>query len=167
MENENSNANEKNLASYFWECITIKYCCFKGRANRSEFWGFTLFFVFLVIVSKTLQLNINLLNIFFFALLLPFLGVLVRRLHDINRSGWFVGIIFIGIFLMSFIAASGAIYSYSSGMPNQAKTLIFIIAFPLMILELFIFVCTIMKGDETANKYGEVPQIARKSLNDK
>jgi uncharacterized membrane protein YhaH (DUF805 family) len=68
----------------------IKYTDFKGRAVRSEYWWFVLFNV---LVSAALHL-INpsglLAGIFSLAMLLPALAVAVRRLHDTNRSGWFI-----------------------------------------------------------------------------
>lgn len=75
-------------------CLKEKYCCFRGRAARSEFWWFTLF-VFLVncavgiastFFPSTLENFVSLL--LSLALLLPNLGVAARRLHDRNLSGW-------------------------------------------------------------------------------
>ncbi|MCM1110920.1 MAG: DUF805 domain-containing protein [Clostridium sp.] len=89
--------------------LTVNYCNFEGRSSRSEYWWFCLFSF---IVSFVLNI---LMAIFGFgetatslvsglvslALLLPGLGLCVRRLHDINRSGWFV--------LLSLIPLVGAI----------------------------------------------------------
>lgn len=70
-------------------CFT-KYANFNGRAVRSEYWWFVLFSV---LVSSALHL-INpsdlLGGIFSLAILLPSLAVAARRLHDTNRSGWFL-----------------------------------------------------------------------------
>jgi uncharacterized membrane protein YhaH (DUF805 family) len=65
-----------------------KYATFNGRAPRSEYWWFVLF-TFLVslatgMVSQTLS------GLFSLAVLLPSLAVGVRRLHDIDKSGWFL-----------------------------------------------------------------------------
>ena len=84
----------------FIEAIKIclnKYVDFKGRARRSEYW---FFFLFTLLVSVILGFaegylgifpNINqsiLANIFALIVLLPAIGVGVRRLHDTNHSGW-------------------------------------------------------------------------------
>jgi len=67
---------------------------FSGRASRSEFW-YAMLFVFLVsiflsVVDLSLGLDeFGLGNIFSLAVLLPNIAVTARRLHDINRSGWF------------------------------------------------------------------------------
>jgi len=65
-----------------------KYVTFDGRAGRSEYWWWVLF-TFLVsvalgIVSETLQ------GLFSLGVLLPSLAVGARRLHDIDKSGWFL-----------------------------------------------------------------------------
>lgn len=70
-----------------------QYANFNGRAARPEFWWFALFqfAVFFVasIISPVLYGLVAL------GLLLPGLGVGVRRLHDIGRSGWWLLICFI------------------------------------------------------------------------
>lgn len=85
-----------------------KYCCFTGRASRSEYWWFTLlttvvsylimgyYFVysfsetyFYTEVLSPLALTSLIAGyVFGFAILLPSLGLQFRRLHDTGRSGW-------------------------------------------------------------------------------
>ena len=68
-------------------CFT-KYADFNGTASRSEFWWFMLF-VYLVIAALSL-LSTTLTSIFAVAVLLPYLAVGARRLHDTGRSGWWL-----------------------------------------------------------------------------
>ncbi len=75
-------------------CLT-KYANFDGRATRSEYWWFVLF-TFLVSVATGLVSEI-LSGLFTLAVLLPSLAVGVRRLHDIDKSGWFLLVWFIPI----------------------------------------------------------------------
>jgi len=66
-----------------------KYADFNGRASRPEYWWFFLFNVILTWGALILGLG----NIAFFvaiALWLPNIGVTARRLHDTNRSGWWM-----------------------------------------------------------------------------
>jgi uncharacterized membrane protein YhaH (DUF805 family) len=74
-----------------------KYVTFSGRAARSEFWFFYLFNILGVIVTLIVDgvLGLHLVGIygpfylvFALASILPTLSVIVRRLHDIDRSGW-------------------------------------------------------------------------------
>ncbi len=79
-------------------CFT-KYAVFSGRATRSEYWWFLLFYMIFIVVASMIKpvLQLVVLAICF----LPLLGVSVRRLHDTNRSGWF--------YLLAFIPLVGAI----------------------------------------------------------
>ncbi|SMC67039.1 DUF805 domain-containing protein [Polynucleobacter kasalickyi] len=65
-----------------------KYLQFEGRASRSEYWWFFLFMILAIIVAEILGQNIG--TIVGLGLMLPHLTVEVRRLHDINKSGWWV-----------------------------------------------------------------------------
>ncbi len=68
-------------------CFT-KYAEFAGRATRSEFWWF---FLFTLLVSVGLDMVSHTLSgLFSLATLLPSLAVGARRLHDTNRSGWWL-----------------------------------------------------------------------------
>jgi uncharacterized membrane protein YhaH (DUF805 family) len=73
----------------------IKYVDFKGRASRSEYWWFFLFCLIVEIIGHAINLNLYL--IVALAVLLPSLTVLVRRLHDINRTGWWALILLIPV----------------------------------------------------------------------
>jgi uncharacterized membrane protein YhaH (DUF805 family) len=70
-----------------------QYVGFSGRARRSEYWWFALFNVILSFVASLLDAAIGA-SIFGLivglGLLLPSRAVGVRRLHDINRSGWWL-----------------------------------------------------------------------------
>ena len=110
-----------NFGQAVTSCFS-QYATFSGRATRSEYWYFTLFVLIagLVItfvaglltallglpVDATQSLTFLMVNIFHLALFVPSLAVSVRRLHDINRSGWWVLIAFtiIGILLLLYWA---------------------------------------------------------------
>lgn len=72
-----------------------KYADFSGRALRSEYWWFQVFYLAVAwvaaIISETLWLLV------FLGLVLPNLAVAVRRLHDRGKSGWFLLVGFIPI----------------------------------------------------------------------
>jgi uncharacterized membrane protein YhaH (DUF805 family) len=82
-----------------------KYAVFNGRAGRSEFWYFVLFGALVGLVANILD---NVVGMMLFsplanlALLLPNLGVSVRRLHDIGKSWKWI--------LLAFIPVLGWIY---------------------------------------------------------
>jgi uncharacterized membrane protein YhaH (DUF805 family) len=70
------------------------YVNFSDRASRSEYWYWILFVAIGQFVSGVIDSWIVgafiLEGIFFLATILPTLSVGVRRLHDLDRSGWWV-----------------------------------------------------------------------------
>jgi uncharacterized membrane protein YhaH (DUF805 family) len=86
-----------------------KYVTFSGRAARSEFWYWVLFAVIVGIVSVLIDRflfpgnvisPVNLLASL--ALFLPGIAVAVRRLHDLDRTGWWflLSLTVIGVILL-------------------------------------------------------------------
>ncbi|NLO71365.1 MAG: DUF805 domain-containing protein [Porphyromonadaceae bacterium] len=93
-----------------WMTLAIKkYAVFSGRSRRKEFWMFFLFYLIVLltalILDNILGTTIDIMEtntdfgliylISFISLLIPLVSVSVRRLHDINKSGWFFLVIFI------------------------------------------------------------------------
>ena len=97
------------MKKYYIEILTNKYADFKGRARRKEYWMWTLYYtvilLFAMILDNALGLNFELLgqNLGYGWLyvtigithFIPGLGIVVRRLHDVGKSGWFYLIILI------------------------------------------------------------------------
>ena len=132
---------------WFIRCIK-QYAVFKGRASRTEFWYFMLFWVIfymlVIAIDRNLGENffklsdlpfseyiplanffdeVGLLTLLYRPItMLPSLAVITRRLHDIDKSGWWC---------LTCVT-------------------------PLIII-LIIFMCK--KSDENENKYGIKPTI--------
>jgi len=94
-----------NFGSAVKNCFS-NYATFSGRASRSEYWYFCLFLTLGnictaifdgVILGAPDLMGVNL--IFTIITLLPSVAVGVRRLHDLNKTGWWllVGITIIGV----------------------------------------------------------------------
>ena len=104
-----------------------KYAVFGGRSRRKEYWYFALFngLVFLVLSSIDLLLgtfsfssNVGLLSgIYGLAIIIPSIAVSVRRLHDIDRTGWWV--------LISLVPVIGSIvllvFAVLDGTPGENR----------------------------------------------
>jgi uncharacterized membrane protein YhaH (DUF805 family) len=70
-----------------------KYVEFNGRSSRSAYWWFVLFYVLVLIATSIVDAAIGtqvLAGLAVLAFFLPSLAILVRRLHDTDRSGWWV-----------------------------------------------------------------------------
>jgi uncharacterized membrane protein YhaH (DUF805 family) len=104
-------AENTGLWSYFWRSVTSNYWNFGGRARRKEIWGFYLFYVVVltVLICAGLAIDAALGNLdqngpigtvvllvpFTLVTFVPYVALVVRRLHDIGLSGWFFLLIFL------------------------------------------------------------------------
>ena len=83
-----------------------KYAVFSGRSRRKEYWLFMLFYMILNAVAMLIDgaMGIVILQLIVgLGLLIPSIAVSVRRLHDRDKSGWWIllGIIpLIGIIII-------------------------------------------------------------------
>ena len=89
-----------------------KYFVFKGRASRSEYWWFQLIVTLSFVISDFTETDISYLFLgIALVTLIPAISVGVRRLHDTNRSGFFLLIGFIpfigGLILLFFLIPEG------------------------------------------------------------
>lgn len=89
-----------------WYLKVLKqYVDFNSRARRKEYWMFTLFNIIFAIVAMIIdnifgitmgEIPYGPIYIFYaLAMLFPSLGVTIRRLHDIGKSGWMILIAFV------------------------------------------------------------------------
>lgn len=95
--------------NYYFAVLT-KYAIFSGRARRSEYWYFALFTtiisVVLMIVDSVLG-GAFLNSIYSLGVFIPSIAVGVRRMHDVNKSGWFILIPFYNLYLCCIDGTSG------------------------------------------------------------
>jgi uncharacterized membrane protein YhaH (DUF805 family) len=88
------------MFQWYKKVVFDNYANFNGRARRSEYWYFVLFNMIFAISAMVLD---NLLGLNFdpipygwfyllyaLAVFIPGLAAAVRRLHDVNKSGWFM-----------------------------------------------------------------------------
>lgn len=88
-----SSQSKVSLWGQFIHCFK-HYVDFNGRARRREYWGFSLFhFIFIwgLIFMDLLFIGMPVLSIVYcLAAMMPAIAVIVRRLHDIGKSGkWY------------------------------------------------------------------------------
>ena len=85
--------------SWYLEALK-KYAVFSGRSRRMEYWYFVLFNIIVAVVLALIDTLLGTFNvmqgvgllsgIYGLAVLIPTLAVTVRRLHDIDRTGWWI-----------------------------------------------------------------------------
>lgn len=96
---------------YWWNCLTTNFANFSGRARRAEVWSFFLMNVLVSVVLMFLTFFVlglvgSLLSgLFSLWALIPGIALVVRRLHDTGRSGWwyFISLVPIIGFIWFFI----------------------------------------------------------------
>lgn len=154
--------------NYYLEVLK-KYIVFEGRARREEYWYFVLFnFIasFLLVMVDLLFGTYNsqtqsgvFSSIYSLAVLLPSLAVTVRRLHDTDRSGWWV------TFPMAVLAGGGILMAIILGGSQNAEELSpaasgILIVFVLAVLGSFIalFVFMVQDGTPGSNRFGDDPK---------
>lgn len=70
-----------------------KYATFSGRASRSEYWFFYLFYIILYVVGMIAAASTgsqNIVYLFILPVALPQWAAAVRRMHDTGHTGWFI-----------------------------------------------------------------------------
>ena len=86
--------------NWFLDIVKNKYAQFDGRAQREEYWMYTLIYILIYFALAGVGYAIHMMflaSIFSLAMLIPSIAVTARRLHDINRSGWWQLLAFIPI----------------------------------------------------------------------
>ena len=140
-----------------------KYATAEGRAPRPEFWWFLLLLVVLHVaawlVERALGLGAVTLDLgplrLILALLtfIPVLCVAARRLHDMNRSGWWVG----AYWLISAIG-NGVLAGLQRSDPALESTAAGVIGVIVLLAALLLLVLLALPGTNGPNDYGPDPQ---------
>lgn len=106
------NIDFNKLWQNFVDTVTNHFMDFNGRVGRAQFWWYVAVSFAVSIVANIVGSVIPLVaTVVGLALLLPNLGMLVRRLHDVGKPGIWVAILAVPLVLtivMGIIAALGA-----------------------------------------------------------
>jgi uncharacterized membrane protein YhaH (DUF805 family) len=109
---------------WFTDPITKHYADFEGRVGREEFWMFMLWSFLIQMAFNLIGLEVISLLISL-AILLPAVAIGTRRLHDIDKSGWWqlIGLIpIIGwIIVIILLAQKTSMTENQYGTPATAK----------------------------------------------
>ena len=140
------------MAPDFPQAIKIcfkKYFEIKGRASRSEYWYFILFILLGygagILLGLIAPVLLWLLGIFVLAILIPAITVAARRLHDINKSGWY----------QALPIPPGIIETIFAMNRNEVGEIIFLILGIVAYIYLIILLCT--AGNSKKNRFGKNP----------
>lgn len=166
------------------------YARFSGRASRAEFWWFFLFMMVLYAVMWIALFSFGglathaevvspgrrslgafgafgalgvfavFVMIFWLAILIPVIAVQVRRLHDIDRSGWWLGAFWILylIYIASVFARVLPLGAYDGSSPSLVGAgALAILALAMFVYSIVLLVFWCLPGTRGANRFGEDP----------
>lgn len=143
---------------YFIQTVKERYIDFSGRADRKEFWYFTLFNAMFILILTLLGATYllifkteprHLLYLFYAMMAFPaVLSVITRRLHDTDRTGWWYLLIIIPATLIAFDEFDVVHIPY--------LLIVFLIGIHYVGLFLVLFFL-IQKSQEGTNRYGSNP----------
>ncbi len=140
---------------------------FKGRTRRSEFWWAMLGIIIVTLLTSWIPVVGSIVAV---VATIMEISLTFRRLHDTNRSGWWIGgtYIFSLVLLGFFFAIFGTVVIEAIKDPSyELDTAAFAVAnigalvawcvglFILVIIQLVILVFCCIDSDVNANKYGE------------
>jgi uncharacterized membrane protein YhaH (DUF805 family) len=178
----------QDLSPIGWALRPLKnYANFSGRASRAEFWWFFLFlFIAYIVVwiGLVAMLGVTVASagppslgvigafgvagifmiLFWLAMIIPTIAVQVRRVHDIDRSGWWIGgfyLAYVAYFVFMF-AMLASLQAPANGSPPDLSAFSGLslmsyvgLLFFIYSIALLVFFC--MRGTQGPNRYGDDP----------
>lgn len=163
-----------------WMILPLKrYAQFNGRSRRKEYWMWILFQILVGLVLSFIDAALGfggqatgttsaapgsiaaagnlrggvLSNIFSLAMLVPNIAVAVRRMHDIDRSGWYILLPAVPVFVAIVAMAGGA----ATG--NMAMMILAGVAgLAALVCGILVFVWYCTNGTPGPNRFGDDPK---------
>lgn len=176
----------QNVSPIGWALRPLKnYAKFSGRASRAEFWWFFLLTMIIyfgaLIIAATMGAGLASMNpasalvtgsfgsfmiviaLFWLLLFIPMLAVQTRRLHDTNRSGWWLGAFWLlyPVYMLLIFGTTvsmqpgAAAPSHGAALAIAIASAIFALAFFIYSIVLLVFWC--LSGTKGANRFGDDP----------
>jgi uncharacterized membrane protein YhaH (DUF805 family) len=171
----------QDMSPIAWALRPLKnYAKFSGRASRAEFWWYVLIFTLgysaLLIVGFAVSGTrpsvapgdspfamytrmgafLAVIGIYWLALLVPTIAVTVRRLHDTNRSGWWLGAYVLLYFIyLGIVMSMGRGAGPTPGIGTAVFLLVMSLAFLAYAIALLVFYC--LRGTRGPNRFGDDP----------
>jgi uncharacterized membrane protein YhaH (DUF805 family) len=144
--------------------VFSKYATFSGRARRSEFWYFYLFYILVASGLSFLSLMIPIAKylyiLFGLGVFLPYTAVTVRRLHDIGKSGWILLIFMVATLLISMMVFLfiDIIVPTNEGSSMTVFIVYSLFVFIVFALAIWLIVCLCKDSQPGENKWGPNPK---------
>jgi uncharacterized membrane protein YhaH (DUF805 family) len=154
---------------YAVKSVLTQFFGFRGRARRSEYWYWILATILVAIVIAIIEALMGmgtdasgpLSTAFNLAIFFPGLAVTFRRLHDIGRTGWWIGGFYLALFIVALFAGLMMAASLGGGGTSSfaaagASMLLAGLAILIYAIVMLVFLCT--DSQHGPNKYGANPK---------
>lgn len=168
-----------------------RYFDFRGRSRRREFWLWYLFVIIMIIVLSIIDTTLGLggsgqfgavpngaagsnyvartnggilTGIFTLGVLIPNFSVSVRRLHDTNRSGWWMLLP-----VLPYVIGAGLLLGGAAGLGNGLGGLIWVSGLFMLIgviCALVVLVFYFLEGTRGPNRFGPDPKGSGETLDE-
>ena len=141
-----------------WMLMPLRrYAEFSGRSRRKEYWMYTLLLVLVGIVLGIIEgaagisqsiggVSGPISGLFSLATLIPSIAVSVRRLHDTDRSGWWLLAVFVPY----------VVVGYGAFTVNMTVTMVGAVAVLIVAIALLVFF--VSNGTQGPNRFGPDPK---------
>ena len=151
----------RNLNPFEWAILPFrKYADFSGRAPRPEYWWFylgTAIVSFLLgLVDQALGIGAIFGTLFNLLIFVPSMAVTVRRLHDTDRTGWWL-LAFIGMFAVVGTTAMVGLTAMAGGSGAGVYASMIVAILALLATGVTMLVFMVQAGTDGPNRFGEDP----------
>ena len=146
-----------------WALRSLKrYFHFQGRAPRPEFWWFFVFYIVISLAARLVDRFMKLSGIGPYgwlyvivglALVIPFCSATTRRLHDIDRSGWWLLVAFVPQFLNGWRIGAAA----HRGVDPSAGSMAVVFGAMSIIGTIILLIALCFPGTKGPNRHGPDP----------
>jgi uncharacterized membrane protein YhaH (DUF805 family) len=143
----------------FVDTVTNHYMDFNGRVGRAQFWWYVLVgFVIGIGVSIVAAITTHLVStLYFLALLLPNLGMAIRRFHDSGKPGTWAIAAFV-LLAVQQVLISGLLFSFGMyGIFGMYYMLFELLSLASLVAAVVIIYFCVQPGDAGDNAYGPPP----------
>ena len=182
----------KDLSPIAWALRPLKrYAEFSGRSSRAEFWWFFLFIIvtwmvlYFVLIGTVMSAGMSpqgqpsagvmgtvgvlgiILMLFWLGLLIPSIAVSVRRLHDSDRSGWWLGGFYLAyavyLVLLLGVVGAGMSSAMAGGAPDPSQVfgpmfaVTMVVGLGIFIYGIVLLVFYCQPGTSGDNRFGPDP----------
>ena len=146
-----------------------RYFEFGGRSSRYEFWFFVLFVTIFSIVASFIdvllfgadQESVGIVSpIVSLVHLIPGIAVSVRRLHDIDRTGWWILLPFVALVVMAVLLGGVMLTAEdpAAGLAGLGASMVIVgLVYLAVLIVLIVFYCT--RGTPGPNRFGPEPVV--------